>query len=73
MEQYEKIKGYRQLSDDEIAMMNDGKELAERCGDYVNKLESMDLVDKRWVGIGRTNLQQGFMALIRSIAKPSTF
>ncbi len=30
-------------------------------------------IDKRWVAIGVTNLQQGFMALTRSIAKPTTF
>lgn len=31
------------------------------------------LFDKRWSSIARTQLQQGFMALIRSIAKPETF
>lgn len=27
----------------------------------------------RWLAIGQTDLQQGFMALIRAIARPETF
>jgi hypothetical protein len=30
-------------------------------------------IDHRWVSIGATQLQQGFMALIRGIAQPTTF
>jgi hypothetical protein len=30
-------------------------------------------IDQRWVSIGATQLQQGWMAVIRSIAQPSTF
>ena len=27
----------------------------------------------RWLGIGQDHLQQGFMALIRAVARPTTF
>ena len=30
-------------------------------------------IDQRWVSIGATQLQQGFMAVIRGIAQPTTF
>lgn len=30
-------------------------------------------IDQRWVSIGATELQQGFMAVIRGIAQPSSF
>lgn len=30
-------------------------------------------IDQRWVSIGATQLQQGFMALVRGIAQPTTF
>ena len=30
-------------------------------------------VDARWLAIGVTHLQQGFMALTRAVAKPTTF
>jgi len=30
-------------------------------------------IDQRWVSLGASQLQQGFMALVRGIAQPSTF
>lgn len=71
--QHEKIKGYRDLSQEEIDLMNEGKLLAEKCGDFIKKLESIDGVDKRNVALGKTNLQQGFMWVIRGVAQPTTF
>lgn len=71
--QHQKIKGYRDLSQEEIDLMNEGKELAEQCGAFIDKLQAAGDTDKRWVAIGRTHLQEGFMAAIRSVAKPTTF
>ncbi len=73
--QHQKIKGYRDLTQEEINLMNEGKALAEQCGAFVEKLRAFNAPspDQRWVSIGATELQQGFMALIRSIAKPTTF
>lgn len=74
------IKGYRQLSAEEQALINEGKDLAEKCGEYVSKLRRHGLtdtlaptLDQRWVSIGATDLQRGFMALTRGIAQPTTF
>jgi len=53
--------------------MNEGKVLAEQVGAYVSKLESLVATDKRWVSIGKTHLQQGFMAAIRGVAQPTSF
>lgn len=64
--QHEKIKGYRDLSQDEIDLMNEGKVLAEQCGALIEKLETTDGVDKRSVALGKTNLRQGFMWVIRA-------
>lgn len=78
--QHKKIKGYRDLSQEEIDLMNEGKKLAEKVGEFIEKLNKADFAttsdqapDKRWVSIGSTHLQQGFMAVIRGIAKPTTF
>ena len=74
-----KITGYRQLSEDEVALMNEGKALAEQCGAYIAKLRKLtpentdDPLDQRWISIGATDLQRGFMAVIRGIARPTTF
>lgn len=54
-------------------MMNEAKELASKVGDLIEKLEGMEVTDKRWVSIGKTDLQKGFMAVIRGIAQPTTF
>ena len=71
--QHRKISGYRELSQAEIDKMNLIKELAEKCGDLVKFLDDMPNADKRWLEIGKTDLQKGFMGLVRSIAKPETF
>lgn len=71
--QHQKIKGYRDLSDEEIALINEGKSLAEQVGEFVKKVGALECADQRWLSIGKTHLQQGFMAVIRSIAKPTTF
>lgn len=71
--QHMKITGYRDLSQEEIDLMNEGKALAEQCGNYIEKLSSLEAADKRAVAIGKTNLQQGFMWAIRGIARPETF
>jgi hypothetical protein len=67
------VTGYRQLSQAEIDLMNDAKMLAVHCGEFVEKLKAMPDTDKRWLAIGATELQQGFMAVIRSVARPETF
>ena len=81
-----KITGYRQLTEAEVALMNEGKALAEQVGAYIAKLRTYADVsrptavtqltpplDQRWISIGATQLQQGFMAVIRGIAQPTTF
>ena len=71
--QHQKIKGYRDLSQEEIDAMNEVKGLAEQAGALVAKLRAQQELDQRWVSIGATDLQTGFMALTRGIAQPTTF
>lgn len=77
--QHRKITGYRELSQAEIDLMNKIKALAAQAGDLVNDMRASDAVDteqgldQRWISIGATDLQTGFMALTRAVAKPTTF
>lgn len=71
--QHKHIKGYRDLTQTEIDMMNEGKELAEQVGNWIMKLNAAGGVDQRAVEIGKQNLQQGFMWAIRGVARPETF
>lgn len=72
--QHRKISGYRELSQDDIDAMNEIKAKAKEVGDLVQKLQTSSIgFDQRWLSIGATNLQQGFMALTRGVAKPEFF
>lgn len=71
--QHEYIMGDRVLTQEEIDIINDGKMLAERIGDFVARLRGNRQFDQRWVSIGATHCQEGFMALTRAVARPTTF
>lgn len=71
--QHKQIKGYRDLSQEEIDLMNEAKSLAVQVGDLVAKIQATPLTDKRWASIGQTDLQKGFMSIIRAVAQPTTF
>ena len=71
--QHRKIKGYRDLSQAEIDLMNKIKEKAAEVGELIEELEESPEIDKRWLAIAKTDLQKGFMAATRSIAKPGFF
>ena len=71
--QHKKITGYRDLSQEEIDLMNEGKELAEQCGNFLEKLAALKESDKRAVALGKTYMQTGFMWAIRGVARPTTF
>ncbi len=72
-DQHTQIKGYRDLSQAEIDLMNEIKAKGEEVGALVEKIQGTADTDPRWAGIAKTNLQQGFMALTRSVAQPTNF
>ena len=71
--QHKHIKGYRDLSQEEIDLMNKVKSLGEKMGNLIEELHCNESLDQRWVSIAKTHLQQGTMAAVRSIARPTTF
>jgi hypothetical protein len=71
--QHREIKGYRELNESEIKAMNQVKEFGAMLGDMVAAMRAETQLDQRWVSIGATHLQEGLMALTRSIAKPAFF
>lgn len=76
-------RGYRQLSEQEVDLLNaieaKGLELAQLVDDlaaYHASSEERGVIDgeaRRWLAVGKTHLQQGLMALTRSVAKPGFF
>jgi hypothetical protein len=71
--QHRQIKGYRELSAEEIALMNEIKTKGAELGELVEKLKANTNIDQRWVSIGATDMQTGLMALTRSVAQPTFF
>ncbi|GEK52357.1 DUF7681 family protein [Vreelandella venusta] len=84
-DQHTKISGYRDLTQAEIDLMNEGKRLEAQCLAYHDKVKAALIMAGyepeeaartdnaqalRWLSIGRTNVEQGFMALIRAVAQP---
>lgn len=67
------ITGYRKLTQAEIDLINTIKAHGETIADLVHRVEQMGDADRRWIAIGRTDLQTGLMALIRAIARPESF
>ena len=71
--QHRQIKGYRELTQVEIDLMNEIKAKGAELGELVNKLRTTEGLDQRWVSIGATDFQTGLMALTRSVAQPTFF
>lgn len=71
--QHRQIKGYRELSQDEINLMNEVKQQGIILGELVAKLQQTAGLDQRWISIGATDLQKGLMGLTRGIAQPTFF
>ena len=72
-DQHTKITGYRDLSQEEIDLMNEIKQHGVALGRLVNKLRATQNLDQRWISIGATDLQTGLMALTRGVAQPESF
>lgn len=64
------VKGYRPQSDDAVALVNLSKEVEEAILRHLDKLADSAITDKRWLAIGRTQIEQGFMAVNRSVCQP---
>lgn len=71
--QHREIKGYRELEQSEIDLMNEIKTKGIELGELISKLNNNSELDKRWISIGHTNLQTGLMALTRAVARPTFF
>lgn len=68
-----KIEGYRQLTPTEAELINRIKVHGNVLNTLVTELRLAEGLDQRWVSIGSTDLQTGLMALVRAVAKPTSF
>ena len=84
--QHRKIKGYRDLCQEEIDLMNEIKEFGPKLAVLAGKITAVNAAleiregldfsksePNRWVSVGITDLQKGLMGLTRAVAKPEFF
>lgn len=65
------VSGYRPQTNEAVEMVNMNKRDEEKILQAIDQYAMNPDVDKRWLAIAKTNIEQGFMALNRSIFKPS--
>jgi hypothetical protein len=66
------VKGYRPQSDDAVQSVKAANEIEEHVLRLLDEFARDNdlMVDQRWLAIGRTMIEQGFMAVSRSVFKP---
>jgi hypothetical protein len=64
------IAGYTAQSDDIIKTVNENKQLEETVLKQLDALKARTDVDQRWLAIGRTHVEEAFMAINRALFKP---
>ena len=70
--QHKQISGYRDLDQVEIDLINQIKAAEAELGELWRRVFSGDSVDKRWASVARTHFEEGFSALVRSVARPES-
>lgn len=68
--QHRKINTYRELSQEEIDLMNECKEVEKRVAELHEKIASYRESDIQMAKTAQIRLKEGFMWLVRSVAKP---
>lgn len=63
------VKGYRTLSDKDIADMNSLKSLSRQFLSHLERLRN-EGADQRWLAMAKSDMQKACMFACRSVAKP---
>ena len=64
----EKVKGPA-LSQEQIGVINEIKTVETAVLKLINSIKDQDMlpVDKRWIAIGTTDIEKGFMSVIKGV------
>lgn len=65
------VSGYSTQSDENVSLVNKNKRREEKILRVLDEMATMPDIDKRWLAIGRTQIEQGFMAINRSVFRPA--
>ncbi len=64
------VEGYRAQPTSNVDLVNTNKRKEEEVLRILDSLSLIMDIDKRWLAIGRTQIEQGFMAVNRAVFKP---
>lgn len=65
------VHGYQPQSEDRVALVNQNKQLEEHILRHLDTMKDASVIDQQWLAVGRTHLEQAFMAINRAVFKPS--
>ena len=66
------VAGYRPQEPAAVDLVNENKRLEEEVLRALDNMANLPIIiDKRWLAVGRTAIEQGFMAVNRAVFKPS--
>lgn len=64
------VAGYKPQNEEAVKLVNENKYAEEAVLQILDELAARDDVDKRWLAVGRTQIEQGFMAVNRAVFQP---
>lgn len=65
------VSGYRPQPTANVDLVNANKQIEEQCLRLLDHLGTLPDTDKRWLAIGRTGIEQAWMAVNRAVFKPA--
>lgn len=65
------VQGYKPQSQATVDTVNANKQAEERTLRILDALKADPSVDQRWLAIGRTHIEQGWMAVNRAVFQPA--
>jgi hypothetical protein len=64
------VHGYVSQSDENVNTVNLNKMMEEHLLRILDKMKLNPNYDQRWLAIGRTHIEEGFMAINRAVFRP---
>lgn len=65
------VAGYRAQDEARVAQVNAMKAVEEELLRILDVMKADGAIDQRWLALGRTHVEQGFMAVNRAVFRPA--
>lgn len=65
------VAGYQPQTTEAVAIVNGNKHVEELILQHLDEMKLRPEIDQRWLAIGRTSIEQAFMAINRAVFQPA--